>query len=104
MLLTIGLIIIGTSLRTFCLDFQDSVNIDRKKIEKVIKTIKERAEIKNAKRWKKDFDKSRVTFSYPKQFVRGQGFTLEVLYNGQVVLMYSIKPDTYELGEITDLW
>jgi|GEM_PF-7013260 len=102
-LLTITLIIFGTSVRAFTADPQDSIKIDKKKIEKVINTINKRPEIKNAKRWDKDFDKSKLTFSYPKQYIRGQDFTLEVLYKGQVILICGVKSDTYELGEIVDL-
>jgi hypothetical protein len=85
------------------MDLQDSVKVDRKRVEKVIKKIKKRQEIQNSKFTIKDFDKRKVTFSYRDKFATGQDFSVDVLYNGEVILIYGIKPDTYEFGEIIDL-
>lgn len=85
------------------MDVQDSIKVDKKRVEKVIKKIKKRREIENSKFTIKDFDKSKVTFSYPDKFAVGQNFSVDVLYNGEVILIYGIKPDTYEFGEIIDL-
>jgi len=103
LLITIGLFIIVTSSHAFSLDVQDSIKVDRKKVEKVIKKIKKRRDIENSKFTIKDFDKSKVTFSYPDKFAAGQDFSVDVLYNGEVILIYGIKLDTYEFGEIINL-
>jgi hypothetical protein len=102
-LLTIGLFIIATSSQAASFDFQDSIKVNKKKIEDVIKKIKERRDIDDSKYTIKDFDKSQITFSYPKKFPPGQDFSVDVLYKGEVILIYGIKPDTYEFGEIIDL-
>jgi hypothetical protein len=99
----IALFIITTSSRAFSFDNQDSIKVDKKRVEKVIKKIKKRREIENSKYTIKDFDKSKVTFSYADRFAAGQDFNVEVLYKGEAILSYGIKPDTYEFGEIIDL-
>ena len=102
-LLTIGLIIIATSLRAQTTDVQDSVKVDKKKVEKLINKIRKRPEMRNAHFSIKDFDRRKVSFSYPDKFSSKRGFEINVLYQGQIILMYDVKPDTYELGEIVDL-
>lgn len=102
-LLTIGLFIIATCSQAESFDFQDSVKVDKKKIDDVIKKIKKRKDIDDSKYTIKDFDNCQITVLYPDQFLPGQDFSVDVLYKGEVILIYGIKPDTYEFGEIIDL-
>ena len=99
----LGIFIIITSSYAFSVGIQDSLTVDKKRIGKVIKKIKKRREIGNSKYTIKDFDRNKVTFTYPDKFAAGQGFSVDVLYKGEVILSYGIKPDTYEFDEIIDL-
>jgi hypothetical protein len=82
---------------------EDSVNVDKKKIKKLIKKIKKRPELKGTRYSIKNFDRRSVSFSYPNKFNPKRGFEINVLYKGEVIFIYDIKVDTYELGAINDL-
>lgn len=103
LILTIGLLIIVTRSYALSFDIQDSIKVDKKKVEKVIKEIKKRPEIRNYHKFNKDFRIKDISFRYPESMTSDQGFIIEVLWKGEVILMYDVNDKTYELGTIIDL-
>lgn len=97
------LLFLSISLQAFSHDHQDSVNVDRQKMETVI------GEIRNCclERWKapEGFDIADVVFSYPDKFIPGETFPLDVFWKGERLL--ACKVDTegegYKLGGVIDL-
>jgi len=101
LLLIIGLIIVWTSGQASSLS--DSVKVDKKKIEKIIKKIKKSAMVRDAKYTIKDFDQDKIMFWYPDKIVVGQRLRLDVLHRGETILIYDINSVTYEFGPLIDL-
>jgi hypothetical protein len=104
--LTITLLIIGTSLQGFSCDFHDSVKVDKKKTEAIIKEIKRR-HLDNYHKIEKDFALSEVEFVYPDKFVALDDFDfdIDVKWKGQTILMCDVEvvDEKYNLGLIIDL-
>ena len=86
------------TIHAFSQSAQDSVQVDKKKMEEVIKTIKEHPEFKNP-------DMKDVTFSYPdKVSPTTKWIDVVVKRRGEEIIYYGVDPRTYELtGEIIDL-
>jgi hypothetical protein len=103
LLLTLGLFIIVTRSHAFTFDIQDSIKVDKRKVERLIKEIKKRPEIKNYHKFQKDFRSKDISFRYPKSTISDKGFTIELIWRGDVILMYDVNDRTYELGTIIDL-
>lgn len=97
------LLFLSISLQAFSHDHQDSVNVDKKQMENVIREIRER----HLEKWKapEDFDIKDVKFVYPDKIIPGKGFDVSVIWKGEAILMcdVEVEDDRYTLGLIIDL-
>jgi len=104
--LILTFLIIGTTLRCFSCDIQDSTKVDKRRVEEIIKEIKKR-HLDNYHKTEKNFDLREVEFVYPDKFVPGDDFDfdIDVKWRGQTILLCDVEvvDDKYKLGLIIDL-
>lgn len=102
----IPLLVFVTSLKAFSCDFQDSVKVDKKKTEEIIKEIKKRL-LENYNKIEADFDLRDVEFDYPDKFVPGDDFDfdIDVKWKGKTILLcdVEVEDEKYKLRLVLDL-
>jgi|GEM_PF-5242911 len=76
--------------------------LDKKKIEKLIKQIRKRPELRNYHKQNKDFSLSDVSFKYDERAM-DEVFSIEVFWKGQLILNYGVDRKTFEIRLIIDL-
>jgi hypothetical protein len=97
----LGLLIIAVG---NCFAQQDSVTVDKKKADQLIRELKKKLKSKKYYLFDKHYNKRDISFSVPKKVIKDDRFDIIVKWKGQEILMFQVDSKDYHLtGNDVDL-
>ncbi len=100
-IIIVGLLIIVTGK---CFSQQDSVTVDKKKTDLLIRELNEKLKSKKYYLKDKDFNVKDISFSYPKKVFKNDRFNIDVKLKGQDIFLFEVDSREYRLtGNNIDL-
>jgi len=102
-IIIIGLLIVTTG-ECFTQSQQDSVTVDKKKTDLLIRDLKKKLKSRKYYLYDKHYNKKDISFSYPKKIIKDGRFEIDVKLNGQDIFLFQVDSKDYRLtGNDIDL-